>query len=144
VQFDPRQRQAGHRSEKQWCDSSADTDKGPNNLQIFPVITSAKISGNKLTIGYSLTSIKGTTYRIEFFASAVPPHGASAQGTLFLGSHDVTIRSGNTVTGTLKFTAPPGALTVIAATATDPGNNTSEFSASRTTGRTRTRRKILD
>ncbi len=120
---------------------SSDSDKGANNLQNFPVITSAKFSGNKIIIEYSLTSVKGKTYRIEFFATTPAANGSAAQGTFFLGSKDVNIRSGNEVTGTFKVIAPSNtSLSVVTGTATDPSNNTSEFSAARKITGSRVRR----
>jgi hypothetical protein len=113
---------------------AGDPDKGVNNLQNFPVITSAPIAAGMVTISGTLNSIASTNFRLEFFSNVAcngtPPNNFG-EGQTFLGFLVVaTDASGNaTFGGPLStFSIPPGQ-TVITATATDPGNNTSEFSA---------------
>jgi len=101
----------------------------PNNLQNFPVLTSAMSQGGMTTIGGSLQSAANTTFRIEFFASDVDPLGLPAEGQQFLGFVNVsTDPSGNaSFNVTLSVAVSNGRL--VTATATDPFGNTSEFSA---------------
>jgi hypothetical protein len=45
-----------------------DADTGANNLQNFPVLTSAVYNGSDTVISGSLNSNANTTYRIEFYS----------------------------------------------------------------------------
>jgi len=101
----------------------------PNNLQNFPVLTSAMSQGGMTIIAGSLQSAANTTFRIEFFASDVDPLGLPAEGQQFLGFVNVsTDPSGNaSFNVTLSVAVSNGRL--VTATATDPFGNTSEFSA---------------
>ena len=111
---------------------SDDPDGGANNLQNFPVITSAVDGG---TIVGSLNSAATTQFRLEFFSnSTADPDGfvcdrsGNGEGETFIGSIDVTTDG----SGDFNFSTNFGPLApgdFITATATDPGNNTSEFSA---------------
>ncbi len=99
---------------------------GGNNFQNFPVITSAQTVGTT-TIRSQLNSTPSTTFVVRFFSN---PSGN--EGRTFIGLMSVvTDASGNT--GTFTF-APEQSVARgqrITATATDPGGNTSEFSAPR-------------
>ncbi len=113
-----------------------DPDEGSNNLQNFPVISSVSIVAGNVTIGGSLNSTAGIQFRLEFFSNtscnAASPNDFG-EGQTFLGFVNVTTDgSGN---ATFNPTFPiPGGQTVITATATDPDNNTSEFSRCPTGG----------
>jgi len=109
-----------------------DPDTGPNNLQNFPVLTSADIDGNgDLLIGYNVDSEPfNSTYplTIEFFES-----DTSGQGETFVGEDQYTVTDFNngdkTVilgnAGELGITGGD----IIVATTTDSVGNTSEFSS---------------
>ncbi len=103
-----------------------DPDSGANNLQNFPVLTSATSSST--TIEGTLNSTPSTEFRLEFFANSACDPSGHGEGESFLGSTEVTTDgSGDaSFTVTLPTTVPAGQF--ITATATDPGNNTSEFS----------------
>jgi CSLREA domain-containing protein len=108
------------------CD--ADTIPG-NSGQNYPVITSAPIAAGSVTISGTLNSVASTTYRVEFFSSAAGDASGNGEGQTFLGFVNVTtdaLCSASFVSPALAI--PPGQ-TFITATATDPSNNTSEFSA---------------
>jgi CSLREA domain-containing protein len=100
-----------------------DDDRGPNEAQNYPVLASA--SGN--TIQGTLSSKANTSFRLEFFANREPDASGHGEGERFLGSTSVTTDgSGN---ASFSFTSPtPFAGQYVSATATDPANNTSEFS----------------
>jgi len=102
-----------------------------NNLQNFPVITSATANSTTTTIQGTLNSSPNTQFRIEFFANDACDNGV---GQTFLGSTNAT--SDASCNASFSFSAPNGAVTgpVITATATDSSNNTSEFSARVTLG----------
>ena len=106
-----------------------DADTGPNNLQNYPVITSAPVAAGNVTISGTLNSAASTTFRMEFFSNAACDASGSGEGQTFIGSANViTNGGGNATFGPLVF-AVPGGQSAFTATATDPGNNTSEFSA---------------
>jgi CSLREA domain-containing protein len=108
---------------------AGDTDTGSNNLQNFPVLTSAASSATMTTIAGTLNSEASKTYRLEFFSNDACDSSGNGEGKTFLGATSVTTDS----SGNVSFTAPSltGGVAgqVATATATDPDNNTSEFSA---------------
>jgi hypothetical protein len=106
-----------------------DSDIGPNQLQNYPVLTSATSGGGITTIQGSLNSAPNTTFRIEFFDNDQCHPSGHGSGETFIGSTDV-ITDGNCnapINVTFQVSVEGGH--VITATATDPGGNTSEFSA---------------
>jgi hypothetical protein len=126
-----------------------DGDAGPNNLQNYPVLTSAIPSGGGTTVTVTGTlnsrnnNGAGRTYRIEFFTSPAASQTGFGEGQTFLGFKEVTIGANpgpfvDQGQGTVSFTAtlPPANLgDRITATATEliagSGStplNTSEFS----------------
>jgi CSLREA domain-containing protein len=100
-----------------------DADRGPNELQNYPVLTSA--TGN--TIAGTLSSAANRSFRLEFFASSEADPSGHGEGERFLGATAVTTNgSGN---ASFTFISPTSfAGQFVTATATDPANNTSEFS----------------
>lgn len=104
-----------------------DQDTGPNNLQNKPTLTSAKSSASATTIRGRLNSTPGTTFKIQFFSN---PSGEN-EGRKFLGQTNVTTGSDGLVTFTFSPSQKVVVGQTITATATDPGGNTSEFSAPR-------------
>jgi len=108
---------------------TCDTDIGPNNLQNYPVLTSATSSLGRTTIQGSLNSAPNTAFRIEFFDNHQCHPSGNGSGEAFIGSTDV-MTDGNCdapISVTFDVTVETGH--VITATATDPTGNTSEFSA---------------
>ncbi len=107
-----------------------DADSGSNNLQNFPIITSATATASSITVGGTLNSNAGTgPYRIEIFANDACDASGSGEGKTFLGSTTTSTDAG--CSGTFSVTlpvivAPTAKLT---ATATAPNGSTSEFSA---------------
>ena len=100
--------------------------EGANNLQNFPVLTSA-ISGNSTTIQGTLNSTANTTFRIEFFSNTVCDPSDFGEGQTFIGFTNVTtVGNDATINVTLPTTVPVGQF--ITATATAPNGSTSEFS----------------
>ena len=108
-------------------DPAPDADTGPNNLQNYPVLTAAMTNGLGTFVNFagSLDSALSTTYRIEFFESAT----ADRQGERYLGFINVTTNGSGTVTFGVTLGVNLAAGKFVTATATDPSNNTSEFSA---------------
>lgn len=107
---------------------NCDGDSGANNLQNFPVLTTANSSPGNTTIVGTLNSTTATTFRIEFFSNAACDPSGNGEGQTFIGFTNVATPGACDVTINVSFpvTVPVGS--VITATATDPLNNTSEFS----------------
>jgi hypothetical protein len=99
---------------------------GANHDQAPPVLTSVTSDGTSTTVSGTLTSTPNTIFTLEFFASDPTDPSGRQQ---FLGSVVVTTDAdGNaSFTATLATAVAPGSF--LTATATDPANNTSQFSA---------------
>ena len=71
-----------------------DSDTDANNLQNFPVITSAFVSGGNLTVNGTLTSTPNTEFRVELFHVPAGSGDASGHGEapIYLGSVTVTTK----------------------------------------------------
>ncbi|MBK5965525.1 hypothetical protein CCR95_15875 [Thiocystis minor] len=107
---------------------AGDPDTGPNNLQNFPVLTGVALVTGNTTMRGTLNSTANTAFRIEFFSNTVCGGNGDGQGRSFLGFTTVTTDgSGNGGFSAVTLPVPPDQ-SVIAATATDPSGNTSEFS----------------
>ncbi len=105
-----------------------DADTGANNLQNYPVITSAPISAGVAAISGTLNSTPNTTFRIEFFAGSGCDASGFGEGRTFIGTTDKTTDANGDVSfGPLSFIVPAGQAE-ITTTATDAVGNTSEFS----------------
>jgi hypothetical protein len=104
-----------------------DADIGPNNLQNYPVLTSADFAGNTVVIRGTLDSIPNRSYRIEFFGDTSAHALAFGEGRVFLGAATVATGANGAAAFDLARPCPLGTRTV-SATATDPDGNTSEFS----------------
>ncbi len=85
-------------------------------------------AGNPTAISGTARGDNDTTFRIDFYQNTACDPSGSGEGESYLGSTDVTIDAG----GEATFAAVPGQTVdldaVITATATDPDDNTSEFS----------------
>jgi hypothetical protein len=105
---------------------ATDTDSGPNKLQNFPVLDPPLIGGSSL--GGTLRSTASTTFTIDVFVSGACDPTQHGEGRELLATVSATT-SGD---GLASFTTTVGRTfsnEVLAATATDPDGNTSEFSA---------------
>lgn len=102
-----------------------DLANGANNNQAAPVLTAAFSSGSVTVVAGTLTSTPNATFRLEFFANAA----ADPEGRTLLGRATVTTdAAGHGSFTAALLTSLPAGQSLITATATDPGNNTSEFS----------------
>lgn len=104
-----------------------DVDSGANDLQNFPVITSAHGTASDTTIAGTLDSLPNRTYALDFYANILGDPTGYGEAEQYLGSVNVTTDAdGN---GAFNITLPAvinGRF--ISATATDPDGNTSELS----------------
>jgi hypothetical protein len=111
-----------------------DSDAGPNALQNFPLLSSASVSDAGTTeIAGTLESTPSTkrkkkTFTIQFFSNP----STSDEGKTFLGQKKVTTNRRGQASFSFEGSVPVGAgESMVTATATGPGGNTSEFSAPR-------------
>ena len=116
-----------------------DPDTGPNNLQNFPIITSALVTGSTKTITGTLNSTVGDTFTIDFYVNSSCDTSGNGEGKTYLGSVTTDATDAN---GNVSFTFHPDVSHAslmnvlspqfITATATSTGPasfSTSEFSA---------------
>ncbi len=111
---------------------AGDGDGGANNLQNFPVLTSAVITGSQITITGTLNSTASTNFRIEFYANATGDAAGYGEGQTLIGVHDVTTDGSGNAAISAVLPAALWAGSAISATATrlDAGDapiETSEF-----------------
>lgn len=107
---------------------AGDVDLGANLMQNFPVLTSATTSSTTTVEGL-LHSTGNATFRVELFANAACDLSGHGEGERLVAVADLTTGAdGNAdLAVTLQEDVPLGHF--ITATATDPDDNTSEFSA---------------
>jgi titin len=112
---------------------------GPNDLQNYPVLTSAHITGSDVVVTGTLSSAANRTFRVELFANASADPSGHGQGQDFLGFVTVSTNGGGTGSflATLPLAGVPGdfiSATATAVTGTNTVSNilsgdTSEFSS---------------
>jgi hypothetical protein len=107
---------------------SCDADTGPNNLQNYPVLTSASATSTSTTIQGTLNSASSTSFTVELFSNTVCDTSGNGEGQTFLGSTTVTTGADCNATFNVILPFAVGGQ-FVTATATDPSGNTSEFSA---------------
>lgn len=106
------------------CDGDADA----NMQQNFPVLTNAQSAGTVTVVRGTLNSTANTSFLLQFYANPTPEPSGMVEGKVFLGDATVTTGAGCVGAFTAILTNAATAGQRITATATDPGNNTSEFS----------------
>ena len=108
----------------------ADGAPGANDLQNFPIITSASPSSGTTHVVGKLNSLANTTFTIDFYSNVacVGRPQDFREGQTYLGAADVvTDGTGNaTIDVVLPVEIDPGS--PVTATATSPDGDTSEFS----------------
>ncbi len=106
-----------------------DGDFGANQMQNYPVLQSAVVSGSDLTVIGSLNSTPNTTFEIDLYASATADATGHGEAERHIGSITVTTDPSGEVNFTHGLTGVGVLLgEAVTATATDAGRNTSEFS----------------
>jgi hypothetical protein len=101
---------------------------GANNQENYPVLATATISGETVSIGGRVNSTPNTTLRLEFFANASTDASGYGEGQTLLGAVTVTTDANGNAHFSTSFSATVAAGQWITATATDTNGNTSEFS----------------
>ncbi|MGH3146596.1 MAG: Ig-like domain-containing protein, partial [Rubrobacter sp.] len=104
-----------------------DPDTGPNNLQNFPVLTSATTLAGTTTVLGSLNSTPNRTFTLQFFSN---PSGE--EGKTFRFQRNVTTNANGNDSFTFAVPEAVAAGQTVTASATDAQGNTSEFSAPET------------
>jgi CSLREA domain-containing protein len=107
---------------------TGDADTGPNNLQNFPLITSANFVGSSVNIQASINSTPSTSFVVEFFSSPSCDSSGFGEGKKLLGF--VTAITDGAGNATLSTSIAAASLEgpFLTATARDTDGNTSEFS----------------
>ncbi|MBM3881141.1 MAG: DUF11 domain-containing protein [Verrucomicrobia bacterium] len=104
-----------------------DVDTGANLLQNFPVLSAATGAVAQVVISGQLQSAPNQEFVVDFYSNLVPDPSEHGEGRTHLGSSTVnTDASGNAA---ISVTLPATMVgRHLSATATDPSDNTSEFS----------------
>lgn len=107
-----------------------DVDTGDNDLQNFPVVSSAVTDGVRTAISGTLNSLPNATFLLQFFINPAANTSGFGEGRSLLGSVSVTTNASGIGSFLLVVSSAVPIGQFIAATATDPFKNTSEFSLS--------------
>ena len=107
------------------ANDTGDADAGGNNVQNFPMLTSAS-QGSTIVTG-TLNSMANTTFALDFYANT--GCNASTEAQRYLGSGTVATDGAGNGSFNITLTANSIVGESITATATDPNGNTSEVSA---------------
>jgi CSLREA domain-containing protein len=115
------------------ANDALDADIGPNNLQNFPVVTSAVWSATQLAITGKLDSTPNSSYVIEFFVSSTCDASGHGEGATYVGAVAAESDGGGAVVQfgfVSSFSSfPTWFVTAVARDVTGGAANTSEFSA---------------
>lgn len=107
---------------------ACDGDTGPNGKQNYPVLQSCVSDGLATRLRGYLDSTSGQTYLLQFYASPAADPSGNGEGKIYLGSSSIALSGACSNSFALTLPSGPPAGWVVSATATDPGNSTSEFS----------------
>jgi CSLREA domain-containing protein len=107
---------------------ACDGDAGANNLQNFPVLTSATSGTTTTLIQGALNSTANAAFRIDFFANTSCDQSGFGEGQKFIGSTNVTTSASCSAVINVALPTLVANGSAITATATDSAGNTSEFS----------------
>ena len=112
-----------------------DRDTGANNLQNFPVLSSARTEGTTTTIKGKLRSAPRKTFIVQFFSSPQKDSSGFGEGQEFMGERRVTTNREGSGSFTFMTGDIRGAFLTATATRLDPTSllptDTSEFSAAK-------------
>ena len=102
---------------------------GPNNLQNYPVISTAVTTGTTpaTVLTGKLTSAPSRTFTVDFFSNTVQDLTGNGQAATFIGTTSVTTDATGVASFNFPTTTAVALNAFISATATDPDGNTSEL-----------------
>ena len=102
------------------ANDGADADSGGNELQNFPILTSALVeSPTEIRIIGKLVSVPGVRHEIEFFSNSTADPSGNGEGQTYLGSVTLTTDSGGEANINTLLTASVPVGSFISATATN-------------------------
>ena len=114
------------------ANDAGDADVGANNLQNFPVISSATLSGGSLHLVGTLdtnANLANPAFRIEAFLNNACDPSGNGEGEFFVGASNVSVDGSGHAAFTIDLpTSNTGTVATATATAAGTGD-TSEFSA---------------
>jgi CSLREA domain-containing protein len=114
------------------ANDAGDADVGANNLQNFPVISSATLSGGSLHLVGTLdtdAALANPGFRVEAFLNNACDPSGNGEGEFFVGASSVSVDGSGHAAFTLDLpTSATGTVATATATAAGTGD-TSEFSA---------------
>ena len=110
------------------ANDTGDGDDGPNDMQNYPVLAEARVSGATTVVTGTLNSRASRTYQVQFFANNFCNPTGFGEAKYWIGDGTVTTNaSGNgAFSVAFGFAIPRGI--AITATAIDSEHNTSEVS----------------
>ncbi len=111
------------------ANDAGDPDTGPNQLQNYPVLTSANSSA--VIVG-TLNSVPNKSYRIDFYSSPSADTSGFGEGQTWIGATTVTTDASGNAGINVDFPVTLTSGSKVTATATNTGTGaagTSEFSA---------------
>jgi hypothetical protein len=113
--------------------TNVDCETGQSGManagQNYPVLTNVYSSGVGTQIGGTLDSAPNKTYLLQFFSNPTCDSLGYGEGQVYLGQMNLTLGAACSTNFTVWLPVAVPAGWVVTATATDPANNTSEFSA---------------
>ncbi|MGA7305212.1 MAG: right-handed parallel beta-helix repeat-containing protein [Rhodothermales bacterium] len=107
-----------------------DTDTGPNGLQNYPIISNAfLLNPTTVSVAFDFESTPNTEFQFDYYRSATADGSGNGEGAVWLKTHTTSTDSNGDLGLGLGF--DPADLPVgswVTVTATNPSNETSEFS----------------
>lgn len=113
------------------ANDAGDADTGANNLQNFPMLTSAINQSGSLTIQGSLASTANTPFTVDFYSNSLCDASGHGEGQTPIGSIAVATNASGNAAYSFTAAVPVGAGNFVTSTATrdSVSLDTSEFSA---------------
>jgi CSLREA domain-containing protein len=105
-----------------------DGDGGANNLQNYPVITSARLTGTTTTISGTLNSVASSPFFVQLFADAACDASGHGEGRYLVANVNVSTNASGNAAFQVAVPAQIPLGWIVTATATG-ASGTSEFSA---------------
>ncbi len=109
------------------ANDAGDGDPNENNLQNFPVLTSACVQGANTFIRGTFNSTPSTAFTLDFYLNHASDPSNHGEGEVYLGSAAAMTDGGGNASFSATMAMAAIAADFISATATDPNGNTSEF-----------------
>jgi titin len=102
-------------------------NNGNNNQPVPQLVSANQANSNTVVVG-SVQSTPKTTITLQFFSDPSPDPSGLGEGRQFLGTFTLTTNANGFANFDIPIRASVPVGQIITATATDPNNNTSEFS----------------